>query len=190
MIDEPAFPKPGPVNHAVNSIDVQWRASGTAQTLSDPSKHFSIQGRSAEIAADFDVSQPWLGFSSKWSATPVTYAFLGDEVNGYFFDTPTADQVVMPMPVGAPDTGGGSAAANDNLGLYMAGGCRTARCSGGRFRRRRPTSQRLASRVEGRPRLKGCVRADARSRPEAWRSRRKYNLWLGRHKAGRPTWEP
>lgn len=122
VIDEPAFPKPGPVHQAVNSIDVQWRASGPAQTLTDPAKHFSIQGRPAEITAHFSVSQPSTGFSFRGSATSVTYAFLGEEVNGYFFDTPTADQVVMPIPVDAPDTGGGSAAAVDNSGLYVAGG--------------------------------------------------------------------
>lgn len=122
VIDEPAFPKPGPVHQAINSIDVRWRASGDMQTLSDPAKHFSIQGRPAAVTAQFAVSQASTGFSFQGTATSAAYAFLGEEVNGYFYDTPTADQVLMPVPVGAPNTGGGSAAAQDTSGLYVAGG--------------------------------------------------------------------
>lgn len=86
VIDEPAFPKPGPVYPATNDIDVRWRATGDRQTMTDPARYFSITGRSAEISARFRVSEPSRGFSFHGEATAVTYAFLGEEANGHFFD--------------------------------------------------------------------------------------------------------
>lgn len=86
MIDEPAFPKSGPVYRATNTIHVQWRATGPEVTLTDPAKYFSITGHHATVHAEFEVSVPSRGFHFRGHATSTTYAFIGSETNGYFYD--------------------------------------------------------------------------------------------------------
>lgn len=76
----------GPVYRATNTIDVQWHATGAEVTLTDRAKYFSIAGHHATVHAEFEVSQPSRGFYFRGHATDVTYAFIGRENNGYFYD--------------------------------------------------------------------------------------------------------
>lgn len=116
VIDEPKFPKTGPVSSAVEDFAITWKAAGATQTVTDPAKYFEIVGRPAVVEASFTVSTPQ-GFSFRGHATTTTYAFLGNEANGHYFGG------------GSPPEGGGTGSA-----AVPAGGAATGvgGTSGGR----------------------------------------------------------
>ncbi len=84
MIDEPKFPKVGPIYSAQKTFNVTWQASDKFTTLEDEDKYFRIGGYPAHAKAEFSVTVPELNFSFHGTATS-TFAFLGNEANGQYY---------------------------------------------------------------------------------------------------------
>lgn len=83
-IDEPNFPKAGPAYRANQSFRVKWDGQGDVTALEDPTKQFRIEGRYAKASGAFSVKMPRSNFSFEGSAE-ATYAFIGQETNGFFY---------------------------------------------------------------------------------------------------------
>ena len=84
MIDEPAFPKFSPISAARQDFHVSWEPVGDTTTLEDRSRYFLITGNSARASGKFSVVLPESNFSFQGTASS-DYAFLGTEVNGYYY---------------------------------------------------------------------------------------------------------
>jgi len=114
VIDEPNFPKPGPVNQGTMSLRIVWTVAGGMRMFNDASNHFAVQGFVSTAKAEFKVSVPALNFS--WTSSPMetshsTFAGMGNEVNGEFYDRGLLPAALPPetgnVPSGPPRTGGG-----------------------------------------------------------------------------------
>jgi len=89
VIDEPKFPKPGPVYHGTMSLRIVWQVAGGMRMFNNADKHFAVQGFVSAAKAEFTVSVPALNFS--WTSYSMetshsTFAGMGNEVNGEFYD--------------------------------------------------------------------------------------------------------
>jgi len=124
-IDEPTFPKPGPVYQATISYHIAWTATGPQYAIDNAAKHYALLAYPAQARGTFKVSVPALGFT--WASDPLetslsTDALLGSEVNGALYDQgQRPGQGTMP---GLPNTGGGGGRrsfAMPGLGGTVAG---------------------------------------------------------------------
>ncbi len=89
VIDEPKFPKPGPVYQGTMSLRIVWMVTGGMRMFNDATNHFAVQGFVSAAKAEFSVSVPELNFS--WKSYPMetshsSFAGMGNEVNGEFYD--------------------------------------------------------------------------------------------------------
>lgn len=117
--DQPTFPKPGPTSLARMTFRAVWTATGAEQTFADAAKHFAVRAYPATARAEFTVEIPAANFT--WTSDPLatstsSFAWIGREVNGQFFD-----QGLTPgqrLPTALPTTGGGGMACH---GIGLAG---------------------------------------------------------------------
>lgn len=113
-VDEPTFPKPGPTNAARMTFRAIWTATGPERTFGDAAKHFAVRASPATARAEFTVEIPAANFA--WTSDPLTtstssFAWLGQEVNGQFFDLGLAPG--QRLPTALPTTGGGGTALRE-----------------------------------------------------------------------------
>jgi hypothetical protein len=107
-VDQPAFPKPGATNPAKMTLRAVWTATGPERTFGNAAKHFAVRAAPATARAEFTVEIPAANFS--WTSAPLatstsSFAWLGQEVNGRFFDQGLAPG--QRVPTALPSTGGG-----------------------------------------------------------------------------------
>jgi len=107
-IDEPTFPKPGPVYQATISYHIEWTATGPQYAIDNPTKHYALLAYPARARGTFKVAVPEAGFT--WASDPLetalsSDALLGSVVNGALYDQ--GQRPGQPTMPGLPNTGGG-----------------------------------------------------------------------------------
>ena len=128
VIDEPKFPMPGPLYQATISFHVEWTATAPQQDFSNPALHFAAKAYPAQARAWFKASVPSQNFT--WASDPLetstsSFAILGSEVNGSFYDqgvAPGQSAGLAQVPAQMPNTGGGGAATGGNGLVTLAAG--------------------------------------------------------------------
>jgi len=89
LIDEPTYPKPGPVYQATMSARIVWTGLGPDQTIENSTKHYALQAAAGQARGEFKVAVPEQNFT--WASDPLessmsTDVLIGREVNGRFYD--------------------------------------------------------------------------------------------------------
>jgi len=90
IVDQPRWPALDSIATAARmSFKMVWKSNGEAVKFDDPSKHFRFTGFRASCQLEAQVEVPSIGFS--WKSDPLEtsecdVAFLGDEVNGRYYD--------------------------------------------------------------------------------------------------------
>lgn len=110
-LDQPTFPKPGPASPAKMTLRAVWTSTGPEQTFGKAAEHFAVRAAPATARAEFTVVVPSANFS--WRSAPLatstsSFAWLGQEVNGRFFDQGLAPGQRLPSAL--PSTRGGGMA--------------------------------------------------------------------------------
>jgi hypothetical protein len=90
VVDQPRWPALDSVaTPARMSFKMIWKSTGEAVQYGDPTKHFRFVGKRATCQMEAQVEVPSIGFS--WTSDPLatsnsSFAIIGDEVNGRYFD--------------------------------------------------------------------------------------------------------
>jgi len=88
VIDEPMFPKPGPVFQARVSLRATWHAVGPVLAHTDPMGKYRVRFRTAKARIEFTATVPSLNFtftSAPIATSESVFAMMGHDQNGVFF---------------------------------------------------------------------------------------------------------
>lgn len=90
VVDQPHWPALDSIaTPARMRFKMIWKSTGEAAKYEDAAKHFRFAGTKATCQMEAEVEVPSIGFS--WKSDPLEtskcdVAFLGDEVNGRYYD--------------------------------------------------------------------------------------------------------
>lgn len=90
VVDQPRWPALDSIaTPARMSFKMVWKSTGEPMKFEDVSKHFRFTGFRASCQMEAQVEVPSIGFS--WKSDPLAMskcdvAFLGDEVNGRYYE--------------------------------------------------------------------------------------------------------
>jgi len=96
VIDQPRFPVRTPSTPATLSFRIVWDAVGEQATFTNTAKHFRLNAAPATAQLEATIVVPATGFT--WHSDPLEtskadFAIIGNEANGFFFDTQMPDLV-------------------------------------------------------------------------------------------------
>jgi hypothetical protein len=90
IVDQPKFPVRTPSTPGTLSLRVVWTATGEQATFTNPAKHFMLNAIPATAQVEAEIAVPSQDFSWKSDAletSSAAFAIIGNETNGFFFDT-------------------------------------------------------------------------------------------------------
>lgn len=91
VVDQPRWPALDAVaTPAKMSFKMVWKSTGEPVRYEDGAKHFRFTGTRADCQMEAEIHVPSIGFS--WKSDPLetstcSFAIMGDEVNGRYFDS-------------------------------------------------------------------------------------------------------
>ena len=91
VVDQPRWPALDSIaTPARMSFKMVWKSTGEPVKYDDSSKHFRFTGTRASCQLEAEVEVPSIGFS--WKSDPLStskcdVAFVGEEVNGRYYDS-------------------------------------------------------------------------------------------------------